>query len=381
MDTAPQTDSNGPPAPLLTLGDFVSKADQLECQSKVARVLCCVEVGALRYAQNVLEPLAQAEESRQGVSRESVTWSGTPFEILALRVLSPFDVEETDQEARLRNFAVAVEDYATFYAFLKKNGLKLSKDTYERRYNIGEELLERFLQVHSNFADRSPMQSGDILVVERQDAMEAFEEWARDNYGRMTLTALEKEFGINSSKAKQLELRAARASRETAAREATLREEADRRVAAEREEADRRVAAEREEAQREIDRRVAEARREAVQAPREAATETVAAEAPLAEAEQRAEVARREAPPARIEVPRVESDSDSDFESNLEPEPPKRSEKKRKRTSTSGGGDDGQGAAKRRCALENKTFFTAFRWFCVTFLPAAGVYGWYAVRG
>ena len=370
MDTAPQTDSNGPPAPLLTLGDFVSKADQLECQSKVARVLCCVEVGALRYAQNVLEPLARAEESRQGVSRESVTWRGTPFATLALRVLSPFDVEETDQEARLRNFAVAVEDYDTFYAFLKKNGLKLGKATYERRYDIGEELLERFLQVHSNFADRSPMQSGDILVVERQDAMEAFEEWARDNYGRMTLTALEKEFGINSSKAKEQAARAARAAKETAAREASMREEADRRVAAEREEA-----------QREIDRRVAEARREAVQAPREAATETVAAEAPLAEAEQRAEVARREAPPARIEVPRVESDSDSDFESNLEPEPPKRSEKKRKRTSTSGGGDDGQGAAKRRCALENKTFFTAFRWFCVTFLPAAGVYGWYAVRG
>jgi hypothetical protein len=306
-------------------------AGQYERQSTELRLLSCARVGALRFGQEFLEQLAQSEMRRQNVSRKLVTWRDTPFAILATRVLSTFDVKETDQEARLCNFAVAVENYTRFYAFLQKNNrINLSKPSYKQRYDIGEKLLEAFLLAHPALAALSPTQSGDILVVERQDAMEAFEEWARDNYGHMTLTDLEVEFGITS--AEELESRAARASRETVAREADM---AQREAAQVRQQAD-------------LDRRAAE----------------------LA----RAELAQRVAVPARVEVPQVESDSGSDFE----PEPPKRSEKKRKRTSTSGGGDDGQGAAKRRCALENKTFNTAFRWFSMTVLPAAGVYGLYA---
>ena len=117
MDTAPQTSSNGPPAPgtLLTLEDHASMAGQYERQSTELRLLSCARVGALRFGQEFLEQLAQSEMRRQNVSREHVTWRDTPFATLALRVLSTFDVKETDQEARLCNFAVAVETYTTFY--------------------------------------------------------------------------------------------------------------------------------------------------------------------------------------------------------------------------------------------------------------------------
>ena len=101
MDTAPQTSSNGPPArgTLLTLGHHASMAGQYEGEAKKYRVLSCVRIGALRFGQDFLEMLARAEVRRQNVSRELITWRGTPFAILATRVLGSFDSDETDQEA------------------------------------------------------------------------------------------------------------------------------------------------------------------------------------------------------------------------------------------------------------------------------------------